>query len=182
MLVKILGFGSSWWARFGRDLHDRYRYTRHAAYFNSAGLRCGNKVRRHWILPGLIRFNGVGDFNPQFPNRSVSETFECADLTFTCGGNRLLFVRKAAASVPPDYYLITVSSDRCGLFNFPVSGWKSVSVMPIAVSSLGDRQEAMLLMKPLAYVRSSLGIWQLKATVDVPHCPSLELLEEEMLD
>jgi hypothetical protein len=54
--------------------------------------------------------------------------------------------------------------------------------VPIAVSSLGDRQEAMLLMKPFAYVKSSLGIWQLKAMVDVPHCPSLELLEEQMLD
>jgi hypothetical protein len=182
MLVKILGFGSSWWARFGRDPHDRYRYTRHAAYFNSAGLRCGNKVRRHWILPGLIRFNGVGDFNPQFPSRSLGETFECTDLAFACGGNRLLFVRKAPTSVPPDVYLIAVSSNRCGTFNFAVSGWKSESVLPIAVSRLGDRQEAMLLMKPLDFVRSSLGIWQLKVTVDVPHNAALELLEEQVLD
>lgn len=182
MLVKILGFGSSWWARFGRDPHDRYRYTRHAAYFNSAGVHCGNKVRRRWILPGLIRFNGTGDFNPQSPSRSVGETFECADLAFACGSNRLLFVRKAAARVPPDYYLIVVSSDRCGPFNFAESGWKSESVVPIAVSSLGERQEAMLLMKPFAYIRSSLGIWQLKTTVDVPHYPFFELLEEQMLD
>jgi len=182
MLVKILGFGSSWWARFGRDPHDRYRYTRHAAYFNSAGVRCGNKVRRHWILPGLIRFNGVGDFNPQFPSRCVGETFECTDLGFACGGNRLLFVRKAAAFVPPDYYLTAVSSDRCGPFDFHEPGWKSESVMPTAVSCLGDKQEAILLMKPLDFVRSSLGIWQLKAAVDVPHCASLELLEEQMLD
>ena len=182
MLVKILGFGSSWWARFGPDPHDRYRYTRHAAYFNSAGVCCGNKVRRHWILPGLIRFNGVGNFNPQFPNRSVGETFDCAGLTFACGGNRLLIERKAAASVPPDRYLIAVSSDRCGPFNFYESGWKSESVMPIAVSCFGDKQEAMLLMNPLDFVRSSLGIWQLRAAVDVPHCAPLELLEEELLD
>ena len=67
MLVKILEFGSNWWARFGRDPHDRYRYTKHAAYFNSTGVRCGSKMRRYWVVPGLIRFNGVGDFNPQFP-------------------------------------------------------------------------------------------------------------------
>ena len=100
MLVKILGFGSNWWARFGRDPQDRYRYTRHAAYFNSAGVRCGNKMRRHWVVPGLLRFNGLGDFNPQFPNRAVGKTFECADLIFALGGNRVLFTRRVAHSAP----------------------------------------------------------------------------------
>jgi hypothetical protein len=182
MLVKILGFGSSWWARFGRDPHDRYRYTRHAAYFNSAGVRCGTKVRRHWILPGLVRFNGVSDFNPQFPRRSVGKTFECTDLAVACGGNRLLCLRKAVAGRPPDSYLLAVSSDRYGFFNFAESAWKSESVLPIAVSCLGRKQEALLLMKPLGFVRSSLGIWKLNAAVDVPNCQSLELLEEQMLD
>src|SRR5713226_219414 len=143
MLVKILGFGSNWWARFGRDPQDRYRFTRHAAYFNSAGVRCGSKIRRHWIVPGLIRFNGVGDFNPQFPNRSVGQTFECADLIFACGGNRLLFIRKAPPSGRPDFYLTVVSSCGCGEFNFESPGWKSESVMPIAVSHLRDQQEAV---------------------------------------
>lgn len=182
MLVKILGFGSSWWCRFGRDPHDRFRYTRHAAYFNSTGVRCGNKIKRHWVLPGLIRFDGVGDFNPHFPSRSVGQTFRCADFTFACGGNRLLFVRKPAACVPPDHYLVAISSDTCGPFDFAESGWRSESVIPIAVSRLGNKQEVLVLMKPLAYVRSSLGVWQLKEAVGVPHGVSLELLEEPMLD
>jgi len=104
MLVKILEFGSNWWARFGRDPHDRYRYTRHAAYFNSTGVRCGSKMRRYWLVPGLIRFNGVGDFNPQFPGRALGEIFECTDLVFACGDNRaglITFCRsyRAAGSV-----------------------------------------------------------------------------------
>ena len=104
ILVKILEFGSNWWARFGRDSHDRYRYTKHAAYFNSTGVRCGSKMRRYWIVPGLIRFNGVGDFSPQFPSRAVGEIFECTDLVFARGGNRVLFRRKVAQSRPPDYF------------------------------------------------------------------------------
>lgn len=55
-------------------------------------------------------------------------------------------------------------------------------MIPIAVSCLGDKQEALLLMEPAAYLSSSLGIWQLKMGDDVPHCPSLELLEEQMVD
>lgn len=67
MSVKILGFGLSWWARFGRHPGDPWRFTRHAAYYNSAGVRCGNKIRRHWIVPGLVRFNGVVEFDLTFP-------------------------------------------------------------------------------------------------------------------
>jgi hypothetical protein len=182
MLVKILGFGSSWWARFGRDPHDRYRYTRHAAYFNSTGVRCGNKVKRHWVLPGLIRFNGAGDFNPHFPSRFVGQTFECANLAFACGGNRLLCVRKVATCVPPDYYLVTISGDTHGLFDFAGSGWRSESVVPIAASSLGDKQEVIVLLKLRAYVKSSLGVWQLKEAVGPRHGVALDLLEEQMVD
>ena len=179
MLVKILKFGSNWWTRFGRDPHDRHRFTRHAAYFNSTGLSSGNKVRRHWIVPGLIRFNGVGDFNPQFPNRCVDVTFECADLVFALGGNRLLFQRKAAASAQPDYFLVVLSADQCGKFDCLAPAWAADSVRTIAVSQSGAKQEAMLLMRTLGWVRTSLGLWQLTTGPLVSH-PRLEPVENEV--
>jgi len=181
MLVKILGFGSNWWARFGRDPLDRCRYTRHAAYFNSTGVQCGRKMRRYWIVPGLIRFNGVGDFNPQFPSRCLGVTFECADVAFACGGNRLLFMRKAPLHALPDYHLVPVSSARCGEFNFEDPRWKSEFAMVLAVSHLRDKQEALLLMKPLDWARSSLGIWQLNTATDLRHGGALNLLEDPVL-
>lgn len=181
MLVKILGFGSNWWARFGRDPLDRYRYTRHAAYFNSTGVRCGNKMRRYWVVPGLLRFNGVGDFNPQFPNRAVGKTFECTDIIFALGGNRVLFTRKVAQS-GPDYFLLVVSSCRFGGFDFEDAAWKSQSVTPIAVSHLRDKQEAMLLMRAGDWVRSALGFWQLRVSSNLPYGASLELLEDAALN
>ena len=180
MLVKILKFGSNWWARFGHDPPDRYRFTRHAAYFNSTGLCSGSKVRRHWIVPGLIRFNGVGDFNPQFPNRSVGVTFECADLVFALGGNRLLFQRKAATYARPDYFLVVLSADQFGTFDFVARDWKADSVQAIAVSQSGTKQEAMLLMKPLDWVRTALGLWRL-GTGAMPEHARLELVEDGVI-
>jgi hypothetical protein len=177
MLVKILGFGSNWWARFGRDPQDRYRFTRRAAYFNSTGLRSGSKVRRYWIVPGLLRFNGVGDFNPQFPNRCIGVTFECSDVAFAFGGNRLLFVRKTADCARPDSYLLALSSERRGAFDCRNAGWKSERVVPIAVSQRRDRAEALLLMRPGDWVRTSLGVWQLRMA-DGGHDAALSLLEE----
>lgn len=181
MLVKVLDFGSNWWARFGRDAQDRHRYTKHAAYFNSTGLRCGAKVRRLWILPGLIRFNGVGDFNPQFPLRSVGATFECTDLVCAFGGNRMLFQRRAERLAQPQYFLAVISSEKFGLFDWQTSHWKSDSVIPIAASQSRSRQEAMLLMKSFDWVRTTLGVWQLRPDNRSPRGAALAPIEDTVL-
>src|SRR5262245_31527269 len=110
LLVKILGFGTNWWVRFGRDPGDPYRFTRRAAYYNSTGVRCGRKVRRHWVVPGLIRFNGVGEFNRHLTSRSIGHTFRCSAPTIACNGNRLLFACKAAQSEIPECYLVVITS------------------------------------------------------------------------
>jgi hypothetical protein len=179
MLVKILGFGSDWWARFGSDPGDRYRFTRHAAYFNSTGLRCGSKIRRHWIVPGLIRFNGTCDvFTPHFPSRSEGVTFECTNLAFALGGNRILFQKKAAHSALPDHFLSVVSSDRLGMVDFHTGNWKSPSVTTVAASESGEKQEVMLLMRPFDWLRTTLGVWQLKVERSRPHGAAVELLED----
>lgn len=161
MLVQVLNFGTNWWARFGRNRDDPHRFTRHAAYYNSTGVRCGNKVRRHWIAPGLIRFNGVGDFNPNFPDRALGRVFVCSDLTQAFGGNRLLFERKARKCAAPDRYLVVVSSELHGQIDFTSNVWKSVFSQPIAASQLRNKQEAMLLMRPGDWVQTSSGFWQL---------------------
>ena len=161
MLVKVLSFGSNWWARFGRDVVDPERFTRHAAYYNSTGVRCGGKVRRHWIISGLVRFNGVGDFNPNFPERAVGRTFVCSDLTYAFGGNRLLFKTKAAKSATPECYLLVMSAVEHGPIDFTSSVWKSVFTRVIAASQLREKQEIMLLMKSGDWVQTSSGFWQL---------------------
>jgi len=177
MLVTVIGFGSNWWARFGRDPNDRYRFTRHAAYFNSTGVSCGSKVQRYWLVPGLLRFNGVGDFTPDHPNRCLGKTFECADLKFAFGGNRLLFIRRAADSRVPDYHLVAMSSKRHGYFDAQTTAWKSEKAIAIAVSQFHEMCEALLLMKAGDWVKTVLGHWQLN-TVGVRNGATLDLLAE----
>jgi hypothetical protein len=168
MLVKVLNFGTNWWARFGRDVEDPHRFTRHAAYYNSTGVRCGNKIRRHWIVSGLLRFNGVGDFNPNLPERAIGCTFVCSDLVQAFGGNRLLFQNKAPKSVVPDCYLVVISSAAHGGIDFTSSVWKSALSQVVAVSQLRERQEAMLLMKPGDWVQTGTGFWQISVP-SIPH-------------
>jgi hypothetical protein len=161
MLVKVLSFGTNWWARFGSDPNDDHRYTRHAAYYNSTGIRCGRKIRRHWIVPGLIRFNGAGGFNPHLPNRSIGRTFLASNLDFLFGGNRLLLKNKASGSSTPDCYIVVIAQDLHGRIDFVSPEWRSPTARVIAASQLRQMQESMLLMKPGDWVRTACGVWQL---------------------
>jgi hypothetical protein len=181
LLVKTLRFGSNWWVRFGRDPDDPYRFTRQAAYYNSTGVSCGRKIRRHWVVPGLIRFNGLGDFNPHLPNRLLGHTFFCSGPTIACGGNRLLFARKAARSEVPECYLVVMGSDVHGRMDLASSYWKAPSAAVIAASQLRDAQEVMLLMKPGDWVQTNCGFWRLTSTRGEGSEVVLELVGGEAL-
>jgi hypothetical protein len=176
MLVKVMGFGTNWWARFGSDPADPYRYTRHAAYYNSTGIRCGRKVRRHWVVPGMIRFNGVGDFNPHLPNRSLGQTFLTSTLDSIFGGNRLLLKSRSPDSCNIDWYLVVLSQEFHGRMDFQSTGWKSSSARVIASSQLRQTQEVMLLMKPGDWVKTGCGFWRLTASKECSFGAELVLL------
>jgi hypothetical protein len=161
MLIKVMGFGTNWWARFGSDPTDPYRYTRHAAYYNSTGIRCGRKVRRHWVVPGMIRFNGVGDFNPHRLNTSLGRTFLTSKPDFLFGGNRLLLKGRMPDSSVADWYLVVICQELHGHIDLRSPGWKSPAARVIAASQLRHAQEIMLLMKPGDWVQTACGFWQL---------------------
>lgn len=175
MKVKVLNFGSNWWSRFGRDKNDLQRYTRHAAFYNSTGVRCGRKVRRHWLIAGLIRFNGDGVFNPDNPEHSIGATFSCTEPEFAFGGNRLLFERRLSLSVVPDRYLVVVSQPIHGRIDLTAE-WKVNTTMLIAVSERPDNQEIMLLMKLGEWLSTRCGIWQLQDSSSFPSGAGLELM------
>lgn len=176
MVLKVLNFGCNWWGRFEHDAADPLRYTCHAVYYNSTGVRCGRKVRRHWLVPGLIRFNGVSGFNPHFPPRSLGCTFLASDLDFLFGGNRLLLKQKLPDSVSPECYLVVVSQELHGRIDFALPAWKSPTAQIIAASQLRQTQEAMLLMNPGDWVRTACGIWHLSASYSSTFGAELVLL------
>src|SRR5690349_3618502 len=147
MVVKILAFGTSWWRRSGSDSMYPHSATRHIAYFNSTGVLCGNKVRRHWIVPGLVRFNAAGMLDASFPGSCTGQNVSCSEISNYWGGNRFVCYQKASRVVSPDSYLAVLNARSHGLVNFCSDEWKSAETLVIAASQLRDRQELMLLMK-----------------------------------
>jgi len=174
MIVQIISLGCNWWGRPGNDPQDPCRFTRSAAYFNSTGVRCGNKIRRHWIIEGVVRFNGVSNFNPSRPLSCLSRNFLCSELTRWARGNRILF-QNDVGSKHPDSFLITLSSEENGMIDWRVPHWKSDTVRPIAISQLRQKQQAMFVMNAGDWVRTTCGVWCL--TKDSSYStPILQLL------
>lgn len=176
MLIKILSVGINWWARSAGPVDVAHGCQR--AYYNSTGVRCGGKIRRHWISAGLISFNGVVDFNIEAPEASIGETFVCSDLTAAFGGNRLVVQAEAANSIVPDCYLVVVSSNLHGQIDFTSALQKSAFSQAIAASQLRDQQETMLIMRLGDWVQTSRGFWQLHTPNYAPSSTGLVRIGE----
>jgi hypothetical protein len=173
MMVQVLNLGTNWWTRVGHDIPDPADVARNTAFYNSTGVRCGRKIRRHWIIPGLVRFNGVGDVRPDLPHRAIGRTFVCTDLTYSCDGNRLLFKSKAHRFAHADVYLLVVSEAVYGRINFVSPVWKSALSRVIAASQLRGQQEAMLLMRVGDWIETAEGFWHLSQPANSRELPCL---------
>jgi len=160
MRVRVISFGTNWWAMRSTDRSDPYCFERRAAYFNAAALMCGRRLRHSAAYPGQIRFNAKSGFDPEFPSRVIGRTFLCSGPNQIAGRVHLLFARMAAGTLP-DAYLVTLNSIDHGAIRFDMPGWRSSGVRPISISLRGPRYEAMFLMGAVDWVRSDLGQWKI---------------------
>ena len=159
MYVRVVSFGTNWWAMNSHDTSDPYCFRRRAAWFNAAALMSGRRLHHSAIFPGQVRFNSKSGFDPEFPLRSVGKTFLCSGPRQFAGKMHLLFERRAAGTVP-DAYLVTLKYTEHGAIQFANPGWKSAGVQPISISLRGEKYEAMLLFGRGDWVESDLGRWQ----------------------
>ena len=160
MYIRIISFGTNWWAMRSRDTSDPFCFRRRAAYFNAAALMSGRRLHHSAIFPGQVRFNAKSGFDPEFPLRAVGKTFLCSEPRQFAGKIHLLFERRATAKTP-DAHLVTLRSAEHGSIQFAKPGWKSAGVRPISISLRGQNYEAMLLLGCGDWVESDIGRWQI---------------------
>jgi hypothetical protein len=163
MYVRVISFGTNWWAMRSHDTSEPLCFRRRAAYFNAAALMSGRRLHHSAIFPGQIRFNAKSGFDPELPLRALGKTFLCSAPRQFAGKMHLLFERRAGEMVP-DAYLVTLKSAEHGAIQFAKPGWKSAGVRPISISLHGQRYEAMFLFGPGDWVESDLGRWHVVQT------------------
>jgi len=178
MRVSVLGFGSVWRRRSGKDPGEPKRLAR-AAYYNTTGVAVEGKLRTRLRIAGHVRFNGVGGFNPNYPARMIGCVFECEEPCVWQGQNKILFKTLLPIEVEPDRYLVVVRVPDVGHLMVGEPDWSSRDVWVVALSEWREQQEAMLLMTPHSWVRTSVGRYTLKPLGERPWRASLDLIPSQ---
>lgn len=160
IVAQIVSFGSAWWVRPGWEVGDSGRYTRHAAYFNSTGIKDGSKIHTAGPVRGLVRFNISSGLDPHHTQSNIGKIFCFTEIERYRDTNRLLALHRATKDASPTHFLIRVSSVLYGTL-LPGTRWRSADVRTIAVSRYRGRQEALLLLTGQSVIRTSLGAWNL---------------------
>ncbi len=166
MQVGITGFGSVWRRRVRNNTGDPKRFAL-PAYFNTTGVMVNGRIVPHRKIAGHVRFNGVGGFNPNYPNRMVGKVLECDEPCFWNGQNKVFF-RHPVRPGQPDRFLVVIKSAEFGRLHVGAEGWKSEETFLISFSDWRDQQEAMLLMASGNWVRTDLDRLVLVRDEQVP--------------
>jgi len=156
MLVSVAGFGSLWRRRFDKNQDDPHRFAR-GVYYNTTGVDIAGTIRQRPKVTGYARFHTCGGFDAHHPSRLIGQVFECAEPCVWNGDNKLLFQHVLPVPEKPDRFLVVVRSKLNGELSIGTNNWRSGDTWLIALSESGGQQEAMLLMPPRGWIRTSLG-------------------------
>jgi len=174
MMVAITGLGSVWRRRLRRNADDPRRFAR-AAYFNTTGVLVNGVIRTRARVVGHARFNAVGGFDPNCPQRMVKRVFECAEPCDWQGQNKILFKCVLHAPRQPDCFLVVGRQSEIGRVQIGTSAWKSDNGLLIALSECGAAQEIMLLLPAGGWIRTDIGKFTLQPMAARPWMARLQL-------
>jgi len=179
MLIAITGLGSVWRRRFGSKRDDPMRFAR-AAYFNTTGVPVNGVIRTRAKVVGHARFNAVGGFDPNCPQRMINRVFDCDDPCVWQGQNKILFKRTLVVPRQPECFLVVAKQSEIGRLHIENVGWKSSDGLLISFSECGDAQEIMLLLPAGGWIRTDIGKFTLQPMAARPWVARLQLTRTSM--
>lgn len=159
MLVTVEGFGRIWEQRVGKDQADPLRFSAHAAFYNTTGVPVdlNGTIKHRWRLGGKLRFQGGSAFDSARVENNLGRVFKCDEPEQRFTWLQMCCKRRLPVPERPDWFLFRVTSERIGWMNFKSDAVKSSDTFLLSYSVEGGDQEALMLMKPDAWVRGGNG-------------------------
>ena len=168
MLVSVLGFGSIWTRRSRKDAPLGQEFSpRQLVYYNTTGVKVGEKIHSRPRVYGIARFNGVSGCRPDSQDKMLNKVFECEPPCVWNGHPKILFNTLLAKPERPDAYLVVVRSEVIGIVPND-SAWLAAGASVISFSECGQDQEAMVVMPAFGWIRGGSGTMFLEPTAARP--------------
>jgi hypothetical protein len=159
MVIHCIDFGSLWWLRPGEDAADAYRFSAHAAIFNTTGFVSGCRERRFWHTSGVVRLNLGVHGHSQGKRDFESASYESPGLERRGSWNRLLLGRRLREKSPAEKVLVCARSGELGRILFD-RNWHARDVQVVAGSAFRGVQETLILASPGAQFETEAGMWE----------------------
>lgn len=168
MLISVLGFGSIWTRRFGRDGRgDAVFDPRGVAYYNTTGVAVRGNIRNRPRIYGVARFNGTGGFRPECLYRMLYKVFDCEAPCIWNGHAKVLFKTLLRRPERPDAYSVIVTSEQTGEIATDRE-WLSSDATVISFSEFAGEHEVMVVMPAHGWIRGALGTFFLEPAAQRP--------------
>lgn len=157
MLVSLQGFGSVWEQRAGRDPADPFRFSRHAAFYNTTGISVNGTTHYRWVLGGKVRFDGSSWFDSATPKNNIDSVFECDEPEQRPGWMQMCCKRRLQQPQAPDWFLFAITSKQLGWMRLRDRAVRSEDTYLFSYSVHNRQQELLLFMKPGAWIVGERG-------------------------
>lgn len=159
MLVSVEGFGRIWEQRTGKNPSDPLRFSARAAFYNTTGVPIGENgtIKHRWKVGGKVRFQGGSAFDSAHVENNLGRVFECDEPERRFTWMQMFCKCRLPQPNVPDCFLFRVTSARIGWMNFKSDTVKSPDTFLLSYSAEHRDQEALILMKPGAWVQGRNG-------------------------
>lgn len=179
MLVSLQGFGSIWEQRVGRDPSDPFRYSHRAAFYNTTGIRIGDKPRYRWKVGGKIRFEGGSRFDSARLSNNINKVFECDEPEERHTWIQMCCKRRLPKPETPDWFLFCIASAQAGWMKLRDRRTRSDDTYLLSYSVEGRQQEVLLLMRPHSWIEGERGRLVIEPLTQYPWAARILLVEKE---
>jgi len=100
MRVRVISFGTNWWAACLPRLERSMCFRRRAAWFNSAGLKQGRRLRFCWVFSRPDSLQSHQRIQPGVSSALRGKSFHCSGQTFCADGRIFVFTLRPEMPYP----------------------------------------------------------------------------------
>lgn len=147
MVAFVHSLGSFWQSKAREDGQP--------SVWNTTGIDDGKSIRSRSEVFGQVALSSLAQIELNKKGAIQPSVWNTSALTEHAGIRKLQLIARASDTSMPSLCLVTVTEALIGTLR--EDGWDARDTQVVSHSSLGQRQEVMLLMRPFGWLKGERG-------------------------